>query len=138
MSDALASTNYLRTGCAWNPLSVFSSDCWAATYEALQYGRITRPGDVQQVVPAAPQTADQMTTPGEWTPDQALDGSIADYGQRLRDQIAADVAAGNYNPAGSLPVSAQDASDWWSTYKYWILGGACLVGGAVFLGGLRR
>jgi hypothetical protein len=140
-SDSLANNNYLSTRCAWNPLAVFDSECWASTYEALQYGRITRPGDVPAPVPAAPQTADQMTDPGAWTPEDGTGELWTAYAERLRAQIAADTAAGNYDPAGRLPASASDISNafdlagFWDEYKLAIIGAGILGAAALYAAG---
>lgn len=134
--DSLSTGSWITSRCAWNPLAVFDSECWAATYEALQYGRITRPGDVQQPVPSAPQTAAEMTD-GSWSPQDGLIGMYPAYYARLQAQIAADEAAGSYVPEGRLPGTASDLSAAWDRYKFWLLGGAAVIAGAVVIGGHR-
>ena len=136
-ADSLESSRYLSTRCAWNPLAVFDSECWASTYEALQYGRITRPGDVAPPRPLAPQTADEMTRPGAWGPDDGTDSIWADYAARLRAQIEADEAAGDYDPAGNLPFTATEASeaaDFWTKYKYFAIAAGGIVACAFVMG----
>jgi hypothetical protein len=55
--------------------------------------------------PAAPQTQEQMTTPGAWTPDQAIAGSVAATMQRYQDF---------YNQlAGKLPTPAAPKVSTW-------------------------
>lgn len=103
MGDVLDMTRDPGTNCGLLHFGIFRPECWAQMYEEAQYGRITRPGDVAPPTPAAPQTREENTIPGAWTPEQATRAGYADYVARLRARIAADEAEGTYNPAGNFP-----------------------------------
>jgi hypothetical protein len=95
--------------CGLFDFGVFKPSCWAAAYEREQYGTVPR--ITSAPTPEAPQTQDEMTTPGSWTPDDAIRNDIADWSARVRGQMAADAASGKWNPAGNLPVSASSVYD---------------------------
>jgi len=78
------------------------------------------------ITPPAPQTQEQMTQPGAWTPE-VLWG--------IQAQRAVDTMAGT-GTAGAV-VSPTAKQDWFSEYKWWLLGGVATLGVLSGVGGTR-
>lgn len=113
--------------CGLLNFGVFRPSCWAAQYEKTMYDGVPR--ITSAPTPDAPQTLDEMTTPGAWTPEDGIRDSVSNWSANVRALMAADAEAGRWNPAGNFPVSATQLSDAVTTasnYKVplMILGGA--------------
>lgn len=91
-----------------------------AAYGQVQYGSI--PDDVVNKglpSPSAPETIEQMTVAGAWTPEQSAP-DYAGFILAAQREIETDTSLDQYNPDGNLPTTAV----FLDTYKWWMIGGA--------------
>lgn len=68
-------------------------------YSWFRYGSIPSP---QMPVPNAPQTGNEMTAPGAWTPEIERRAQIEAYNAALRQRIAEAEREGSYSPDAVL------------------------------------
>lgn len=116
----------------WDDFKAYNSgDAWgtvaADAYSKVQYGTFPQPA---MPVIKAPQTREQMVTPGAWTPEQSAAGVIEDTTTETQRRIQAAIDSGEYNPDGNLPLDASGFQ--FAGVAFVVL--AALVGGAI----LRR
>lgn len=102
----------LSVGACWNPFSPARN----AEHDAQVYINPT------VVPPAAPQTQQQMTQPGAWTPDIAAAATKAAQdaaNKAWAEQVAANIAAsqaGTLKATGAGAPGAPDCTNMWTYY----------------------
>ena len=85
------------------------------------------------ITPPAPQIERQMTVTGAWTPDVLW----AIQTQRGVDTQTGQIIKQGPSVGTVKPPPPKDEDDWFSKYKWWLLGGAVLSGVALSMGSSR-
>lgn len=87
----------------------------AAVYSWWNYGKIPLPATP---APGAPETREEMTVGGAWTPEQAATRGQERTIEATRQRIIAAQRSGEYVPEGRLPISATEVSNWFERYQW--------------------
>jgi len=132
--DPGAVNNWLREFWEYNRPSGWAKS-FADAYQWLHYGNIPDP---TIPTPGAPQTIEEMTLPGGWTPAAAAARGQADWIARNQAQLIAAERSGEWIPGGRLPISATELADLTSKYKWPLLIGAGVLGFVVVRAVARR
>ena len=128
----MASSSDTSLDCGLFHLGIFRPECWAAAYEKAQYGFIPRVTTTP--IPAAPQTQQQMTVPGAWTPDDGIGTSISTQGTQIREKNQAAIDSRDWVPSGKLPFTADDLANYeLPSSSLLLIAGAVVVGVVVLL-----
>lgn len=119
--------------------SIPTSTLAANYYEAINYGQIPQLQNAPVApVAGAPQTQQQMTDPTAWNPQTAAAAGKTAYEQGLRDWLTSQAASGSWNPAGRLPVSATDVSNFSSNWGALLIAGGLVAGALLLVNVVRR
>ena len=103
-------------------LNLLACRAFVGGYAQVNYGTITNPERILAKLPppVAPRTEEEMKT---WNPemmDTANAAAFEKWKQEARDLIAADEAAGTYDPEGNLPFDME----FLNKYKWYLAAGA--------------